>query len=324
MKAVVITEPGDPEVLQLNDYPTPVPRADEVLILVKAAGLNHADLFQRKGNYPAPEGIPKDIPGMEVAGIVVGCGLEVKQWKTGDEVCALIGGGGYAEFAAAREGQCLPVPKGLTFIEAASLPETVFTVWSNIFERGALKPGETLLVHGGSSGIGTTAIQLAKAFGAQVAVTVGTDKKGEICRELGADIVINYKTEDFEQVLSAQGVDVILDMIGGDYFSKNSHILRPDGRLVYINTTAKEAPTIDIRQMMNKRLTITGSTLRGRDYAFKKQLAQKVHEYVWPLIEEGKFRPIVYETFPLAEAASAHRLLEEGMHIGKIILYTAL
>ncbi len=320
MKAVVITQPGGPEVLQLKDYPTPVPKGNEVLIAVKAAGLNHADLSQRRGNYPAPDGVPKDIPGMEVAGIVAACGPNVQQWKAGDKVCALIGGGGYAEFAVAPEGQCLPVPKGFDFMEAASLPETVFTVWSNVFERGALKERETLLVHGGSSGIGITALQIAKAFGCKVAVTVGTDEKGEKCKELGADIIVNYKKEDFEQVLLASGVDVILDMIGGDYFPKNCNILRTDGRLVYINATAKEKPVIDIRQVMNKRLVITGSTLRGQPYAFKKQLAGQVQKYVWPFIETGKFRPVVYAVLPLADAAAAHRLLEEGSHVGKVIL----
>jgi len=320
MNAIVISRPGPAEVLELRQYPTPVPAADEILIRVKAAGLNRADLAQREGNYPPPAGVPQDIPGMEVAGIVEKCGPEVTLWKEGDHVCALIAGGGYAEYVAVKEGQCLPVPVNFSFAEAASLPETVFTVWSNIFERGSLKPGETLLIHGGNSGIGITAIQLAKLFGAKVWVTVGSEEKGTQCINLGADAYVNYKSSDFEELLKDEGVDVILDMIGGDYFAKNINILRPEGRLVYINSVGGKNVPLNITQVMTKRLTVTGSTLRSRDYAFKKALTSAILEKVWPLMNGGKFKPVIYKTFPLARAADAHRSLEEGSHTGKIIL----
>ena len=320
MKAIVITKPGGPEVLQLRDCAAPVPGVEEVLIQVKAAGLNRSDVFQRKGNYPAPAGASADIPGLEVAGIVSSCGPSVTMWKPGDKVCALLAGGGYAELVAVKEGQCLPVPKGFSFAEAASLPETVFTVWNNVFERGALQPGETLLIHGGNSGIGITGIQIAHALHSKVIVTVGTDEKGKTCLELGADQAINYKNQDFEKVLQQEGVDVILDMIGGDYFQKNLNILNPDGRLVYINSVKGDQVSFSIHQVMQKRLTITGSTLRKREYSFKKKLAQSVLQHVWPLIEEGKFKPVIYKIFPFTEAAAAHHLLEESEHTGKIVL----
>jgi putative PIG3 family NAD(P)H quinone oxidoreductase len=320
MKAIVITTAGGPEVLQTSDYPKPRATDDEVLIKVKAAGLNRSDIFQRQGNYPPPPGVPEEIPGLEVSGIVEDCGPNVSQWEPGDHVCALIAGGGYAEYVRVRQGQCLPIPSNLSFVEAAGLPETVFTVWSNIFERGSLKPGETLLVHGGSSGIGTTAIQLAHALNSRVYVTVGSEQKGQACRKLGADRYINYKTDDFEALLGEEGVDVILDMVGGSYFEKNCRILHPEGRLVYINAMAQEPASINIRLVMQKRLTITGSTLRGREYAYKKHLAGSVLKNVWPLIESGEFRPLIYKTIPLSEASAAHRLMEENRHMGKIIL----
>jgi len=320
MKAVVISHAGGPEVLQLRDYPQPDVVADEVLIAVKAAGLNHSDIFQRKGNYPPPEGASADIPGLEVAGVIVACGPEVSQWKSGDQVCALVAGGGYAEFVNVREGQCLPLPEGMSYTAAAALPEAVFTVWSNIFERGALKPGENLLIHGGSSGIGTTAIQIAHALKAKVFVTAGSDEKGRKCLELGADRFVNHKTQDFEKILIEEGMDVILEMVGGDYLVKNCNILRPEGRLIYINAIAGDTPPIRIRQIMSKRLTITGSMLRNRDYTFKKRLAKSVQMRVWPLIEMGKFHPLIYKTFPLSDAAEAHKLLETSQHIGKIVL----
>ncbi len=320
MKAIVITKPGGPEVLQLKDYATPVPGVEEVLIQVKASGLNRADVFQRKGNYPAPAGVPADIPGMEVAGIVTACGPNVAMWKAGDKVCALLAGGGYAELVTVKEGQCLRVPKGFSFAEAASLPETVFTVWDNVFERGALQPDETLLIHGGNSGIGITGIQMARALLSKVIVTVGTDEKEKTCLELGANQAINYKKQDFEKVLQQEGVDVILDMVGGDYLSKNLNILNPDGRLVHINSVKGDQVSFSIHQVMNKRLTITGSTLRNREYSFKKKLAQSVRQHVWPLIEEGKIKPVIYKIFPFAEAAAAHRLLEESEHTGKMVL----
>lgn len=320
MKAIVITKPGGSEVLQLRDCATPVPGIEEVLIQVKASGLNRSDVFQRKGNYPAPTGVSADIPGLEVAGIVNACGPGVTMWKPGDKVCALLAGGGYAELVTVKEGQCLPVPKGFSFDEASSLPETVFTVWNNVFERGALQPDETLLIHGGNSGIGITGIQIAHALHSKVIVTVGTDEKGKSCLELGADQAINYQKQDFEEVLQQEGVDVILDMISGDYFQKNLNILNPDGRLVHINSVKGDQVSFSIHQVMNKRLTITGSTLRKREYSFKKKLAQSVLQHVWPLIEEGKFKPVIYKIFPFTEAAAAHRLLEESEHIGKIVL----
>lgn len=320
MKAIVITKYGGPEVLQLKEYPTPEIAGDEVLIEVKAAGLNRSDVFQRQGNYPAPDGVPDDILGLEVAGIIVKCGPQVTDFKAGDKVCALLAGGGYAEFVSVREGQCLPIPDGLTFSEAASLPETVFTVWSNVFQRGKLQSEETFLLHGGNSGIGITGIQIAHALGSKVIVTVGSEEKGKLCIDLGADSYINYKTQDFEYELQNEGVDVILDMIGGDYLAKNINILKPEGRLIHINAVAGSHTDLDIRKVMLKRLTISGSTLRSREYEFKRQLGKEVRKYVWPLIESKKFRPVIFKTFPFSEAAEAHRQLEEGTHSGKIIL----
>lgn len=247
-------------------------------------------------------------------------GSEVIQWKTGDLVCALLGGGGYAEYAVVDARHCLPVPAGWSFIEAASLPETIFTVWQNVFLRGSLKSGETFLVHGGSSGIGITAIQLAKAFGAEVYATAGSDEKCKACKDLGAKRSINYKNEDFEEVLKDIGMDVILDMIGGDYIPKNIRILKPDGRLVYINAMKGGKAEIDVTDIMKKRLILTGSTLRNRDASFKAQLSAEIKEYVWPVLEAGKFKPVIYKTFKLEDAAAAHQLMESGDHIGKIVL----
>jgi len=320
MKAIVITAPGEPEVLQLQERQKPQPKPNEVLIRVKAAGINRPDVFQRKGNYPPPANVPQDVPGLEVAGIVEETGAEVTQWKTGDAVCALLGGGGYAEFAVVDARHCLPVPTNWSFTEAASLPETVFTVWHNVFQRGKLKSGETFLVHGGSGGIGITAIQLAKAFGAEIYTTVGSDDKCKACEDLGAKRSINYKKEDFEEVLKDIGVDVILDMIGGDYILKNIHLLKPDGRLVYINAMKGGKAEIDVTEIMRKRLTLTGSTLRNRDAVFKAQLSAAIKENVWPVVEAGKFKPVIYKTFKLEDAAAAHRLMESSEHIGKIVL----
>lgn len=320
MKAIVITKYGGPEVLKLQEYPTPEISGDEVLIEVKAAGINRPDVFQREGNYPAPDGVVAEIPGLEVAGTIVKCGPDVVDFTVGDKVCALLAGGGYAEYVAVREGQCLPIPGDLTFTEAASLPETIFTVWSNIFQRGRLKAGETILIHGGNSGIGITGIQIAHALGSKVIVTVGSDEKGQNCLELGADSYINYKTQNFEIKLQDEGVDVILDMIGGDYLAKNINILKPEGRLVHINAVGGSRVDLDIRKVMNKRLTVTGSTLRSREYEFKKQLAKEIQKNVWPLIESKKFKPVIFKTFPFSEAAEAHRLLDDGSHTGKIIL----
>lgn len=322
MKAAVITQPGAPDALQWQDYTSPQPGKEEVLIEVKAAGINRADVAQRQGKYPAPAGVPADIPGLEVAGVVISCGEGVTQWKRGDKVCALLAGGGYAEQVTVKEGQCLPVPEGYSFAAAASLPEAIFTVWSNIFQRGALQPGETLLVHGGSSGIGVTAIQLAHALGSKVIVTVGSAEKGAACIALGADHYINYKTADFEEVLATEGIDVILDMVGGEYFPKNIRVLREEGRLVYINTMGGNRVELDLGLVMRKRLSITGSTLRAREYAYKKSLTADIHQRVWPLLAAGKFKPVIYKTFPFQEAAAAHQLMESSEHIGKIILVT--
>lgn len=320
MKAIIITKPGEPNVLQPGERPIPVPEKNEVLIKIKAAGINRPDIAQRQGRYPAPPGAPADIPGLEVSGIIEECGSGVSRWKKGDEVCALLSGGGYAEYVTVPAGQCLPVPKGFSFIEAASLPETVFTVWHNVFQRGALKQGESFLIHGGSSGIGVTAIQLAKAIGATVFATAGTEEKVKACLDLGADKCINYKEEDFEKILETEGVDVILDMIGGDYVPKNMRLLRPDGRMVFINAMKGAEMDLNIRDIMKKRLTITGSTLRSREVSFKSALANEIEAHVWPWIEQGKFKPVIYKTFPLDEADKAHELMESSSHIGKIVL----
>lgn len=320
MKAVVITQPGAPDVLQLQERPTPQPQAGEVLIKVRAAGINRPDVAQRKGHYPPPPGAPQDIPGLEVAGVVEECGPQVSRWKKGDAVCALISGGGYAEFALAPEGCCLPVPEGRSFAEAASLPETVFTVWHNVIQRGGLKQGERFLVHGGSSGIGITAIQLAKAVGATVYATAGSAGKCRACADLGADRCINYRQEDFEAVLKGEGVDVILDMVGGDYVAKGLRLLNVDGRMVFINAMKGGEAQVNVLDIMRKRLTVTGSTLRNREVTFKSALAAEVEKNVWPLIQKRQFKPVIYKTFPLGQAAEAHRLMESSEHIGKIVL----
>lgn len=320
MKAIVITQPGEPEVLQIQERSLPQPKPNEVLIAVKAAGVNRPDVFQRKGNYPPPPDAPQDIPGLEVAGVIETVGTEVTQWKTGDRVCALLGGGGYAAYAVVDARHCLPVPADWSFAEAASLPETVFTVWQNVFMRGKLQSGESFLVHGGSSGIGITAIQLAKVFGAEVYATAGSDEKCKVCQNLGAKRSINYKKEDFETILKDTGIDVILDMIGGDYIPKNIRLLKPDGRLVYINAMKGGKAEIDVTELMKKRLTLTGSTLRNRDADFKAQLAAEIIANVWPVIAAKKFQPVIYKTFKLEDVAAAHILMESSEHIGKIML----
>lgn len=321
MKAIIITQPGPPHVLKIQDREVPVPGPKQVLIQVKAAGVNAPDIFQRKGNYPAPPGAPADVPGLEVSGIIEKCGEGVTQWNPGDAICALLGGGGYADFAVAHESHCLPLPHSWSFIDSASLPETVFTVWHNVFERGNLKAGEHILIHGGSSGIGITAIQLAKAWNAKVSITAGSEEKCEACARLGADKTINYKSADFELVLKDEGVDVILDMVGGDYIPKNLRILKEDGRLVFINAMKGGKAEWNALDIMRKRLTITGSTLRNRDVNFKGSLAKAIQKNCWPVIESGKFKPVIYQTFPLAEAENAHALMESSRHIGKIILF---
>jgi putative PIG3 family NAD(P)H quinone oxidoreductase len=320
MKAVVISKPGGPSVLKLEDRLEPICQVDEVLVKVSAAGVNRPDVAQRQGNYPPPAGVSMEIPGLEVAGIVAQCGAGVTRWKVGDRVCALVAGGGYADFVAVKAGQCLPIPGQLDFAEAAGLPETIFTVWHNVFQRGGLQQGETLLLHGGSSGIGITAIQLAKAFGAKVIVTVGSTEKGEACLRLGAEQYLNYKTQDFRTTVPTNSIDVILDMIGGDYFAGNIDLLKPEGRLVYINAMQGSQVTLDLWKVMQKRLQISGSTLRARESGFKIALSAEIEKYVWPLIEAGAFKPVIYKTFPFSEAAAAHNLMESSMHIGKIIL----
>ncbi|QTE36652.1 NAD(P)H-quinone oxidoreductase [Mucilaginibacter gossypii] len=324
MKAIVITHPGSPEVLQLTERPKPVITHNEVLIKVMAAGINRPDVFQRKGNYPPPATAPADIPGLEVAGTVADIGEAVTRWKPGDKVCALITGGGYAEYCKAPEGQCLPVPSNLSFPEAASLPETFFTVWSNVFDRGSLQPGESLLVHGGSSGIGVAAIQMAKALGSTVYVTAGSDEKCSFCEQLGADKAINYKTTDFKDAINSltdgTGVNVILDMIGGNYMPGNIDSLAVEGRLVMINAMNGREVQLDLGKVMAKRLIITGSMLRSRETAFKAAIAQNLEQKIWPLLLSGKIRPIVYKTFDAGEAAEAHKLMESSTHTGKIVL----
>ena len=324
MKAIIITQPGAPEVLQLTERPKPTFTVDEVLVKVLAAGINRPDVFQRKGNYPPPAGAPQDIPGLEIAGTVDEIGDNVTHWKVGDKVCALVMGGGYAEYCNVPAGQCLPIPENLSFIEAASLPETFFTVWSNVFDRGHLQKGETLLVHGGSSGIGVTAIQMAKALGSTVYATAGSDEKCKFCEELGATKAINYKTENFADVIKQlthnKGVDVILDMIGGDYTAPNLQSLAEDGRLVFINTMKGKDVNIDLSIVMRKRLNITGSMLRSREISFKAAIAQNLEKNIWPLLKSGEIKPIIYKVFPADQAAAAHQLMESSEHIGKIVL----
>ena len=324
MKAIVITQPGAPEVLQLAERPKPTFTANEVLVKVSAAGINRPDVFQRKGNYPPPAGAPQDIPGLEIAGTVVDVGDNVTRWKIGDKVCALVMGGGYAEYCNVPASQCLPIPENLSFIEAASLPETFFTVWSNVFDRGHLQKGESLLVQGGSSGIGVTAIQMAKAWGCTVYATAGSDEKCKFCEELGAAKAINYKTENFadeiKKATNNKGVDVILDMIGGDYTAPNLQSLAEDGRLVLINTMNGKDVNIDLSVVMRKRLTITGSMLRSREISFKAAIAQNLEKNIWPLLKSGEIKPIIYKVFPAGQAAAAHQLMESSEHIGKIVL----
>lgn len=324
MKAIIITQPGGPDVLQLAERPVPVCAAGEVLVKVMAAGINRPDVFQRKGNYPPPDGAPKDIPGLELAGVITEVGAEVSGWKIGDKVCALVIGGAYAEYCNVPSGQCLPIPGSLSFAEAASLPETFFTVWSNVFDRASLQPGERLLVHGGSSGIGVTAIQMAKALGSTVYVTAGSEDKCRFCEELGADKAINYHTADFSEAIAdltgGKGVNVILDMIGGDYTPLNIKCLAKDGRLVMINAMKGNKAEVNLTEVMRKRLAITGSMLCSRDVAFKAAIAGKLEEHIWPLIASGKIKPVVYRTFPAEEAAAAQELMESSSHMGKIVL----
>ena len=326
MTVIEIAEPGGPEVLRPASRPVPRPRPGEVLIEVAAAGVNRPDMLQRQGGYAPPPGA-SDIPGLEVAGRVAALGEGVTDWRAGDAVCALVAGGGYAEYCAAPAPQCLPVPRGFDMVQAAAVPETFFTVWTNVFDRAGLKRGESFLVHGGSSGIGTTAIQLARAFGARVFATAGGAEKCAACTKLGAERAIDYRAEDFvaaiKEATGGAGVDVILDMVGGDYVARNLACLAVEGRLVQIAFLKGSKVELNLMPLMLKRQTLTGSTLRPRSVAQKAAIAQALKERVWPLLEAGTVGPVIHRTFPLRQAADAHRLMESGTHIGKIVLTTA-
>lgn len=323
MRAVEISAPGGPDVLVPATRPVPVPKPHEILVKVAAAGVNRPDVLQRMGKYNVPADA-SDLPGLEIAGEVAACGASVTMWKPGDQVCALVHGGGYAEYCVTPEVQALPVPRGLSMVEAAALPETFFTVWSNVYDRAHLAPGETLLVQGGSSGIGTTAIQMAAAMGNRVFATAGSEEKCAACVKLGAEKAINYRTQDFVAEVKAatggKGVDVILDMVGGDYVPRELKCLADEGRLAFIAVLGGWKTELDISAVMGKRLTLTGSTLRPRTVAFKGAIAKSLREKIWPLIEAGRIKPVIYKTFPLAEAREAHRLMETSQHIGKLVL----
>ncbi len=323
MRAIEITSPGAPDVLRIGTRPVPRPGPGEVLIEVSAAGVNRPDVLQRVGGYPPPPGA-SDIPGLEVAGTIVLLGAGVTRWKIGERVCALVTGGGYSEYVNAPAPQCLPIPRGVTMIEAAGIPETFFTVWINVYERARLAPGESLRVQGGSSGIGVTAIQIAHALGNRVLVTAGSDEKCRACEKLGAQRAINYRTEDFVKIVKeltdGRGVDVILDMVAGDYVPRELSCLADDGRLVLIAFLGGTKANIDMSDILRRRLTITGSTLRPRPVETKAAVAKALEEKVWPLIEVGRIRPVVFRTFPLEQASAAHTLMESSAHVGKIIL----
>jgi putative PIG3 family NAD(P)H quinone oxidoreductase len=323
MTVIEIASPGGPEVLIPATRAVPEPAAGEVLIKVAAAGVNRPDVMQRQGKYPPPPGVT-DVPGLEVAGVVYALGPQVVDLKVGDRVLALVAGGGYAEYGIAPAPQCLPIPDGLSMVEAAAVPETYFTVWTNVFERGRLQPGETLLVHGGSSGIGTTAIQLARAFGARVLATAGSDAKCRACEQLGAERAINYKSGDFvaavKQATEGRGADVILDMVAGDYIARDVEALAVDGRIVVIALQRGAKADVNLLPLMQRRLWITGSTLRPRSVAEKGAIASALREKVWPLLAAGRCKPVIDSTFPLAQAADAHRRIESGEHVGKIVL----
>lgn len=326
MQAVEISSFGAPEVLRLTQRPVPAPGAGEVLIRVRASGVNRPDVLQRSGAYPPPPGA-SDLPGLEVAGVIESGDADAMAkagLRIGDHVCALVAGGGYAQWCVAPAGQCLPVPAGLDDVQAAALPETFFTVWSNVFDRGRLRAGETLLVQGGTSGIGVTAIQLGKAFGATVIATAGSDEKCAACRQLGADHTINYRTQDFaavaRELTGGQGVDLILDMVAGDYVAREVECLAEDGRLVIIAVQGGVKAGFNAGLVLRRRLTITGSTLRPRPLAFKAAIAQSLREKVWPLLAQGRVRPVIHSTFEAARAAQAHELMESNRHVGKIVL----
>jgi len=323
MRAVIVPGHGGPEVMALGTLPTPVPGPETLLVRVAAAGVNRPDVFQRQGAYPPPPGAPATL-GLEIAGTVAAVGPDAGAWRVGDPVCALVAGGGYAEYCLAPAPQCLPVPTGCTMVEAAAIPETFFTVWTNVFERGRLVRGETLLVHGGSSGIGTTAIQLGHAFGARVMTTAGSEAKCDACRALGAALAIDYRVTDWSAAVASatggRGVDVILDMVGGPYVAKNLDALAIDGRLVQISFLDGSRVELDLRSIMGKRLTLTGSTLRPRTVAEKGMIARALEARVWPLLATGAVRPVIDSTFPLADVVRAHQRMESSAHIGKIVL----
>ena len=323
MNVIEIAAPGGPEQLKIARRPVPRPSLREVLVRVSAAGVNRPDIMQRQGKYPPPPGA-SDIPGLEIAGEIVALGPEVSGLKVGDKITALLPGGGYAEYAVAAAALCLAVPHGLTLVEAAALPETFFTVWTNLFERGRCKPGDNVLIHGGTSGIGTTAIQLATAWGARVFATAGSDQKARACERLGAVRGINYRTQDFVELVrqetAGKGADVILDMVGGDYLDRNLQVAAIEGRLVIISMLGGARAEIKLNVVLTKRLTVTGSTLRSRSVEEKASVAEAVRQNAWPLLASGKVRPVIHATFPLAEAAAAHQLLESSTHIGKIVL----
>ena len=323
MTAIEIAEPGGPEVLRPVERPRPEPGHGEVLVRVAAAGVNRPDVLQRKGGYPPPPGAP-DIPGLEIAGTVAALGAGVSEWKGGDALCALVAGGGYAEYCTAPAAQCLPVPAGFDMVKAAALPETFFTVWTNVFQRARLAGGERFLVHGGSSGIGTTAIQIAVARGSRVFATAGSAEKCAACERLGAERAINYRDEDFvavvKELTQGEGVDVILDMVGGDYIARDIAALRPEGRLVLIAFLGGSKAELDFLPLMLKRITVTGSTLRPRSIEEKGAIAAELRAEVWPLLDAGTIAPVIDSTYPLADAAEAHRRMDSGAHIGKIVL----
>lgn len=327
MRCIEISSFGPPDVLRLVERPDPQPGPDDVLIDVYAAGVNRPDVFQRLGRYPVPPGA-SDLPGLEVAGIVSAAGAGVTRWHAGDAVCALVSGGGYAERCVAPAVQCLPIPRGLSMVQAAAIPETFFTVWANLFDRGGLKPGEWVLIHGGSSGIGTTAIQLASAFGARVLATAGSAEKCDACLRLGATAAWNYRTTDWVEAVAeatgGAGANVVLDMVGGDYTARNLALLATDGRLVQIAFLKSPRAEIDFSVVMRKRLWVTGSLLRPRTTAQKGEIASAVESNVWPLLEQGKVAPVIDSVFPLAGAADAHRRMESSAHIGKIVLEVAV
>jgi len=326
MSAIEISQPGGPEVLRLTQRPTPQARPGEVVIRVHTAGVNRPDCFQRAGSYAPPAGA-SDLPGLEVSGTVVAVGDGVTQWRSGEAVCALTPGGGYAQYCATPAAHCLPVPGGLDLTQAASLPETFFTVWINVFERAGLQPGETLLVQGGASGIGVSAIQIAHALGNRVFATAGSAEKCAACEALGAERAINYRSEDFAEVVKqltgGKGVDVILDMVGGDYLQRELKCLATDGRLSIIAFLGGSKTALDLGDVLYRRLTITGSTLRPRSIEYKAQVARALREEVWPMIEQGRIKPVIHQVFPLERAADAHALMESGRHIGKILLSVA-